>query len=120
MKRGSRTRGEVQKKKKKNHLYPVPTPIVQATFFPPTPLQSPTNHSIKKKRGVKRFVHRPYLWPILEQPPVKIVLRFSCIDMNENGKFDFALRAYSRRSLPKCLNLRGNRTMKIYSKYIQM
>ena len=59
------------------------TPIVQF-ISPPTPLQSPTNHSIQKKSGVKRFVRRPQVWPIIKRPPVKTVLRFSCIDMNEN------------------------------------
>ena len=93
VKRESRARGEEQKKTKQNKTT---TPIVQA-IYPPTPLQSPTNHSIQKKSGVKRFVHRPHVWPIIKRPSVKTV---------------FVLRAYLRRSLPKYLKLRGNRTMK--------
>ena len=78
-KRESRARGEEQQQQKKNHHTDC-----SIYFPPPTPLQSPTNHSIQKKSGVKRFVHRPHVWPIIKRPPVKTVLRFSCIDMNEN------------------------------------
>ena len=87
-----------KKTKTQKHLYPHQ---LFRLFFPQTPFQSPTNHNTQKESAVKCSVHRPHVWPILERLSVNIVPRFSCIDMNENGKFDFALGAYSRRSLPK-------------------